>query len=118
MHQDMRAYALGLKGKDGTTVSLATRDSANAAIAVVDTSLKMALDQQTTLGAIMSRLAYTAGNLRTNSENTQTAESTVRDADMAREMAAYTKSKVLLQAAQSMLAQANQNTSSVLGLLQ
>ncbi len=101
---DMRSYALGLKGKDGHTVSLSTQANANAAIAVVDTALKMALDQQTTLGSVASRLEYTADNLRTGSENTQASESTVRDADMAKEMTEYTKTNVLTQAAQSMLA--------------
>ncbi len=115
---DMRSYALGLKGKDGHTVSLSTQANANAAIAVVDTALKMALDQQTTLGSVASRLEYTADNLRIGSENTQASESTVRDADMAKEMTEYTKTNVLTQAAQSMLAQANQNSSSVLSLLQ
>lgn len=114
---DMRAYALGLKGMDGRTVSLSTQATANAALAVVDNALQMALDQQTTIGAVSSRLAYTADNLRVGSENTQASESTIRDADMAKEMTAYTKANVLTQAAQSMLAQANQSTSSVLSLL-
>ncbi|MBR1886727.1 MAG: flagellin, partial [Schwartzia sp.] len=57
-------------------------------------------------------------NLVLNSENTQSSESTIRDADMAREMAEYTKNNILLQGAQSMLAQANQNSSTVLSLLQ
>ena len=56
--------------------------------------------------------------LTTSSENVQNSESTIRDADMAKEMTNYTKNNVLLQAAQSMLAQANQNSSAVLSLLQ
>ena len=67
---------------------------------------------------IQSRLAYTSSNLTTASENVQASESTIRDADMAKEMTEYTKNNVLLQAAQSMLAQANQSSSSVLSLLQ
>ena len=58
------------------------------------------------------------GAVSTQDENVQSAESTIRDADMAKEMTEYTKQNVLSQAAQSMLAQANQNMSSVLGLLQ
>lgn len=115
---DMRAAALGLKGTDGSIISLATLDQANAAISVFENALQKALDQQTTIGAILSRLEYTASNLTTSSENVQSAESTIRDADMAKEMTDYTKSNVLLQAAQSMLAQANQNSSAVLSLLQ
>jgi flagellin len=115
---DMRSEALGLKGKDGTTIKITTREAANAAISAFDNALNKALDQQTTIGAISARLDYTASNLTTSSENVQAAESTIRDADMAREMTNYTKNNVLLQAAQSMLAQANQNSSAVLSLLQ
>ncbi|MCI6171087.1 MAG: hypothetical protein MR665_02565 [Selenomonas bovis] len=84
----------------------------------MDNSLRKALDQITTIGAIESRLGMTADNLITSSQNTQASESAIRDADMAKEMTAYTKHSILLQAAQSMLAQANQNGSSVLSLLQ
>ena len=68
-------------------------------------------------GFIESRLDYTSANLTTAAENVTASESTIRDADMAAEMTEYTKNNVLLQAAQSMLAQANQNSSSVLSLL-
>lgn len=61
---------------------------------------------------------YTAANLVNTVENTQASESTIRDADMAKEMTNYVKSNVLAQSAQAMLAQANQNSSSVLSLLQ
>jgi len=114
---DMRAVALGLQGTDGTTLNVSTREKANAAINVLDTAVQKALDQQTTIGSIESRLEYTASNLTTASENVTASESTIRDADMAKEMTEYTKNNVLLQAAQSMLAQANQNSSSVLSLL-
>jgi flagellin-like hook-associated protein FlgL len=115
---DMRAEALGLKGSDGTKLNISTREKANAAVNVLDNALAKALDQQTTIGSIESRLEYTSSNLTTASENVQASESTIRDADMAREMTEYTKNNVLLQAAQSMLSQANQNSSSVLSLLQ
>ena len=81
-------------------------------------SIQKALDQQTTIGSVESRLEYTSSNLTTASENVQASESTIRDADMAKEMTNYTKNNVLLQAAQSMLAQANQSSSNVLSLLQ
>ncbi len=115
---DMRAQALGLQGANGDTLNIATQKNANAAINVLDNAIQKALDQQTTLGAVQSRLEYTSENLTTASENVTASESTIRDADMAKEMTEYTKNNVLLQAAQSMLAQANQNSSAVLSLLQ
>ena len=115
---DMRSEALGLKGADGTKLNISTQNKANAAVNVLDNALQKALDQQTTIGSVESRLSYTSSNLTTASENVQSSESTIRDADMAKEMTEYTKNNVLLQAAQSMLAQANQSSSSVLSLLQ
>ena len=115
---DMRATALGLRGNDGTVLNIASQAHANAAINVLDNAIQKALDQQTTIGSIESRLEYTSANLVLSNENTQASESTIRDADMAKSMTDYTKSNVLLQAAQSMLAQANQSSSSVLSLLQ
>ena len=115
---DMRAEALGLQGSDGTKLNISTQTKANAAINVLDNAIAKALDQQTTIGSVESRLEYTSTNLTTASENVQASESTIRDADMAKEMTNYTKNNVLLQAAQSMLAQANQSSSNVLSLLQ
>ena len=114
---DMRSEALGLKGSDGTKLNISTQAKANAAMDVLDKAIQKALDQQTTIGSVESRLSYTSSNLTTASENVQSSESTIRDADMAKEMTEYTKNNVLLQAAQSMLAQANQSSSSVLSLL-
>ena len=115
---DMKAQALGLQGKDNNTLQIGNQEQANAAINVLDAAIQKALDQQTTIGAVESRLEYTQSNLTTASENVTAAESTIRDADMAKEMTEYTKNNVLLQAAQSMLAQANQSSSNVLSLLQ
>ena len=115
---DMRAEALGLQSSTGKTIQIGTQKQANAAINVLDNAVQKALDQQTTIGSVESRLEYTSSNLTTASENVQSSESTIRDADMAKEMTEYTKNNVLLQAAQSMLSQANQNSSSVLSLLQ
>ena len=114
---DIHATALGLRSDDGKNISVQTRADARRTMTVLDRSLQKALDQQTTIGALQSRLDYTANNLTTASENVQASESTIRDANMAKEMTEYTKSNVLMQAAQSMLAQANQNSSSVLSLL-
>ena len=115
---DMKAIALGLQGNDGQTLSIGNQEKANAAINVLDAAIQKALDQQTTIGSIESRLEYTQSNLTTASENVTAAESTIRDADMAKEMTEYTKNNVLMQAAQSMLAQANQSSSNALSLLQ
>ena len=114
---DMRSEALGLSW-DGYSIDISNQENANAAINVIDSAIQKALDQATALGAALSRLSYTGANLTTSSENTQGSESVIRDADMAKEMTEYTKNNVLQQAAQSMLAQANQNSSAVLSLLQ
>lgn len=115
---DIHADALGLQDADGKKLSVATCPDAKRALTILDRSLQKALDQATTIGSLESRLDYTRSNLTTASENVQSAESTIRDADMAKEMTAYTKDNVLSQASQSMLAQANQNLGSVLSLLQ
>lgn len=115
---DLRPVALGLRGTDGTTIQITTQKAANAAISALDLALSKVLDQQTTIGSVRDRLDYTGDTLTTNSENTQKSMSTIRDADMAATMTEYTKTNVLAQSAQAMLAQANQNASSVLSLLQ
>ena len=75
------------------------------------------LDQQSIIGAALSRLERTSTNLTTSITDDQSSESTIRDADMAKEMAGYTKYNLLTQTSQAMLAQANQNPNSVLYLL-
>ncbi|MBR1645696.1 MAG: hypothetical protein IJ685_02845 [Selenomonadaceae bacterium] len=109
----MQVKDLGLNGTEVTT-----RDNALAAIDVIDTAIKYALNEATDLGAWLSRLEYTDSNISIMSDNVTNSESTIRDADMAKEMANYTKNNILSQAAQAMLAQSNQNQSAVLGLLQ
>ena len=120
---DMRAMALGLQGADtltgtATNIDVTTVKGANAAINVIDNAIQRALNEQTKLGSVQSRLSYTSDNLTTASENVQAAESTIRDVDMAKEMTNFTKNNILLQASQSMLAQANQSQQGVLSLLQ
>ena len=112
------AKAMGLQDNDNKNIQVTTMDKAKAAMQLIDNSLNHALNQLTTIGAIQSRLEYTAMNLTTAHENTTSAESTIRDADMAKEMTEYTKNNVLMQSAQSMLSQANQNSSAALSLLQ
>ena len=118
--RDMRSTALGLRSPNNSDqlLSVATQANANAAVNVLDNALQKALDLQTKIGAETSRLEYTSANLVMNSENTQAAESVIRDADMAKEQTAYARDSILTQAAQAMLAQSNQNSSSVLSLLQ
>ena len=116
--EDMRAEALGLKGSNNDKLSVRTKEDANAAINVIENALTKALDQQIDIGSVLSRLDYTKSNIITARDNDQESESVIRDADMAKEMANYTKYNVLSQTAQAMLAQANQNSSAVLSLLQ
>ena len=120
---DMHTDAMGLSG-----TKVVTREAAQWAlsddstdpprIGAIDQAINYALNEATTVGAYISRLETTEDNLVISSENTQASESTIRDADMAKEMTEFTKNNVLAQASQSMLAQANQNSSSVLSLLQ
>ena len=112
---DMSAAALGV---DGNKVDLATQDGAQKATTTIDAAIKKVSAQRSKLGAVQNRLEHTIANLDTASENTQTSESRIRDTDMAEEMVAYSKNNILLQAGQSMLAQANQSNQGVLSLLQ
>lgn len=100
------------------TASLTTRDKAINAIDVIDGAISYALDEASSLGAYISRLDMTKDNIVVAHENTQASESAIRDADMARAMMEYTKANVLSEASQTMLAQANQTSGSVLSLLQ
>ena len=112
---DMSAAALGVAGNK---VDLATQDGAQKATTTIDAAIKKVSAQRSKLGAVQHRLEHTIANLDTASENTQTSESRIRDTDMAEEMVAYSKNNILLQAGQSMLAQANQSNQGVLSLLQ
>lgn len=115
---NMDAEALGLRDKNRKNLQVTTQAKATAAIYQLDKSLERALNQQTMIGAAEARLEMTVANITVAHENTTNAESVIRDADMAKAMTDYTKNNVLAQAAQSMLAQANQNSSNVLSLLQ
>ncbi len=101
-----------------TATSVRTAKSASAAIKQIQCAIKMVSAQRSLLGAIQNRLEYTINNLENYSENLTSAESQIRDTDMATEMVDYSKNNILQQAAQSMLAQANQSTQGVLNLLQ
>ncbi|MDY4099814.1 MAG: flagellin [Lachnospiraceae bacterium] len=92
--------------------------TANATITKVQDAINKVSTQRSALGALQNRLEHTIANLDNVSENTQAAESRIRDTDMASEMVTYSKNNILAQAGQSMLAQANQSTQGVLSLLQ
>ena len=85
---------------------------------MVQSAIEQVSKMRSKLGAIQNRLEHTIANLDTTAENTQAAESRIRDTDMASEMVTYSKNNILAQAGQSMLAQANQSTQGVLSLLQ
>lgn len=93
-------------------------DKANATLQAVQGAINLVSTQRSALGALQNRLEHTVANLDNVSENTSSAESRIRDTDMADEMVEYSKNNILAQAGQSMLAQANQSTQGVLSLLQ
>ena len=109
---NMGATALGVAGLD-----ISKQDGANEAINKIDDAIKTVSTQRAELGAVQNRLEHTVNNLTTTEENLTSAESQIRDTDMAKEMIKYTKSNILQQASQSMLAQANQQPQGVLQLL-
>lgn len=111
---NMCATKIGLK-KD---LSVSTFTNAGAYMKAVQDAIEVVSKQRSAMGAIQNRLEHTIANLDTTSENTQSAESRIRDTDMASEMVTYSKNNILAQAGQSMLAQANQSTQGVLSLLQ
>ncbi|MEK4698577.1 flagellin [Solibacillus sp. FSL R7-0668] len=132
---DMRAKALGIVGSgegfqkdktvtDGTnatavesSLNLSTHETAAKAITTIDSAINKVSTQRAALGAVQNRLEHTINNLGASSENLTAAESRIRDTDMAKEMMNFTKNNILTQAAQSMLAQANQQPQGVLQLL-
>jgi flagellin len=134
---DMRSNALGITAKAGDTgftaantvtdgtndvkgeaaLNISTKEGASAAIAVLDKATAIVSGERSKLGAVQNRLEHTINNLGTASENLTAAESRIRDVDMAKEMMQQTKNNILAQAAQAMLAQANQQPQGVLQLL-
>ena len=112
--KDMSAAALGVAGNK---VDLSTQDGAKKATTTIDDAIKKVSAQRSELGAVQNRLEHTINNLDNVVENTTSAESQIRDTDMAEEMVKYSKNNILQQAGQSMLAQANQSNQGVLSLL-
>lgn len=99
-------------------LKISTATNAQSAITTVQSSIEKLSTLRSKLGAVQNRLEHTVANLDNISENTQSAESRIRDTDMAEEMVQYSKNNILQQAGQSMLAQANQANQGVLSLLQ
>ena len=116
----MTASALGLKDIQGedNQISISSPDEANTTIATLDEALKNVNKQRADLGAYQNRMEMAQKGINVAAENTQAAESRIRDADMATEMVEYTKQQVLAQASTAMLAQANSQSQNVLALLQ
>lgn len=114
----MTATSFNFKdGAGGVALSLETPEGSNVAIGVLDDALQRLSKQRADLGAYYNRLDFAARGLMTAYENTQAAESRIRDADMAEEMVEFTKNQVLVQSGTSMLAQANVQSQSILRLL-
>ncbi|CAM3349741.1 flagellin [Paenibacillus lupini] len=134
---DMRSAALGITGNAGqagftkansvtngtndvqseAALDVSTKEGASSAIKVLDKAINTVSSERSKLGAVQNRLEHTINNLGTASENLTAAESRIRDVDMAKEMMEQTKNSILAQAAQAMLAQANQQPQGVLQLL-
>ena len=109
----MNASSIGVKSLSVTTFS-----KAGVAMSNIQKAIDKVSTQRSALGAVQNRLEHTIKNLDTTSENTSSAESRIRDTDMAKEMVSYSKNNILMQAGQSMLAQANQQNQGVLSLIQ
>ena len=114
---DMRAEALGIRNTNGDSLDVSTAEKASTAITVINNAIEKVSAERSKIGATQNRLEHTINNLGTSSENLTAAESRVRDVDMAKEMMNQTKNSILSQAAQAMLAQANQQPQGVLQLL-
>ncbi|MEI3367473.1 MAG: flagellin [Clostridium sp.] len=114
---DMRAKALNIVDERGNSLSVLSAEDANKAITAFDAALNEVSSQRANLGAVQNRLEYTISNLDNTAENLTSAESTLRDVDMAKEMMEYSKNNILNQAAQAMISQANQQPQNVLQLL-
>jgi len=135
--QDMRSAALGITGNAGqagftkensvnngtsdilneAALNVSTKEDASKAVEIIDKAISTVSAQRGNLGAVQNRLEHTINNLGTSAENLTAAESRIRDVDMAKEMMNFTKNNILSQAAQAMLAQANQQPQGVLQLL-
>ena len=117
IQMDIAAMTASSLGVAAISIASASGSAARAAIETIKTALEKVSKQRSDLGAVQNRLEHTVKNLDNVVENTQAAESQIRDTDMATEMVRYSNNNVLAQAGQSMLAQANQSNQGVLSLL-
>lgn len=115
----MTAQALGLRGAQGSedTITINDPESANATLGAVDAALTNVTKQRADLGAYQNRFEMAARGINIAAENTQSAESRIRDTDMASEIVEYTKNQILTQSGTAMLSQANSQSQNVLALL-
>ncbi|MBV4424169.1 flagellin [Clostridium tyrobutyricum] len=113
----MKATDIGVRDTSGKALDITSASKANGAITQINNAIESVSTQRSKLGAYQNRLEHTINNLGTSSENLTSAESRIRDVDMASEMSEYSKNNILSQAAQAMLAQANQQPQQVLQLL-
>ena len=113
--KEMKATKIGLDA--AASVDVSSNSKAQSTITKIKAAIVSVSTQRSDLGAIQNRLEHTIKNLDNVAENTQAAESAVRDTDMAKEMVKYSNNNILAQAGQSMLAQANQTNQGVLSLL-
>jgi flagellin len=111
---DMSSSALSVSA---TSIKVSSFSAAGTSMSKIQAAIDQVSTQRANLGALQNRLEHTIANLDTTQENTQAAESRIRDTDMADEMVQYSKNNILAQAGQSMLAQANQSTQGVLSIL-
>ncbi|HEY8543367.1 MAG TPA: flagellin, partial [Pseudothermotoga sp.] len=111
---DMRAAALGLSTQ---TLKVTSQDDAERTVMVIDAAIHKVSSTRAQLGAVQNRLEHTISNLGVAEENLTAAESRIRDADMAKEMMAFTKQQILIQSSMAMLAQANTQPQTVLQLM-
>lgn len=114
---DVSSKALGLQKTDGTALDVTSQSKASGAVTLINNAIEAVSTERSKLGAYQNRLEHTINNLGVSSENLTSAESRIRDVDMASEMSEYSKNNILSQAAQAMLAQANQQPQQVLQLL-
>ena len=110
--ENMTASAIGVQG-----LQVMNQGQSNVAVRVIDGAMQRVSAERSLLGSVQNRLEHTINNLGTSAENLNAAESRIRDVDLAKEMMEFTKNNILSQAAQAMLAQANQLPQGVLQLL-
>lgn len=114
---NMNSQSLGVRDSSGAALDLTSQLGSSGAVVLINSAIEKVSTERSNLGAYQNRLEHTINNLGTSSENLQASESRIRDVDMAKEMMTFSKNNILSQAAQAMLAQANQQPQGVLQLL-